>query len=91
VPTVFASDAKKAVCEDATTKVGLELVKHEGRQFAAPRFQICQKRRPVLLYGSIEQSRFGQELDKLHTGLDRMETRSASSRNGTLTEVLLSK
>jgi hypothetical protein len=32
-----------------------------------------------------------QELDKLHIGLDRTETRSASSRNGTLTAVLLSK
>jgi hypothetical protein len=47
------------VCEDATTKVSLELVKHEGRQFAASRFQIRQERRPVFLYGSIKQSRFG--------------------------------
>jgi hypothetical protein len=91
VPTVFASDAKKAVCEDATTKVSPELVKHEGRQFATSRFQIGQERRPLFLYRSIKQSRFGQELDKLHTGLDRMETRSASSRNGTLTVVLISK
>jgi hypothetical protein len=59
VPTVFASDAKKAVHEDATTKVCLELVKHEGGQFAAPRFQIGQERRPVFLYRSIKQSRFG--------------------------------
>jgi hypothetical protein len=36
VPTVFTSDAKKAVRENATTKVSLELVKHEGGQFAAP-------------------------------------------------------
>jgi hypothetical protein len=54
VPTVFTSDAKKAVCEDATTKVGLELVKHEGRQFAASRFEIRQERRPVFLYRSVK-------------------------------------
>jgi predicted component of type VI protein secretion system len=34
VPTVFAPDAKKAVNWNATTKVSLELVRHEGRQFA---------------------------------------------------------
>ena len=34
VPTVFAPDAKKAVNWNATTKVSLELVQHEGRQFA---------------------------------------------------------
>jgi hypothetical protein len=38
VPTVFASDAKKAVNWNAATKVCLELVKHEGRQFASPGF-----------------------------------------------------
>jgi hypothetical protein len=59
VPTVFASDAKKAVCEDATTKVGLEFVEHEGGQFAASCFQIRQKRRPLFLYRSVKQSRFG--------------------------------
>jgi hypothetical protein len=59
VPAVFAPDAKKAVCEDATTKESLELVKHEGGQFAASRFQIRQERRPVFLYRSVEQSRFG--------------------------------
>jgi hypothetical protein len=35
VPTVFASDAKKAVKRNATTKVGLELDKYKGGQFAA--------------------------------------------------------
>ena len=59
VPTVFASDAKKAVCEDAATKVSLELVKHEGRQFAASRFKIRQERRPMFLYRSEKQGRFG--------------------------------
>jgi hypothetical protein len=59
VPAVFAPDAKKAVCEDATTKESLELVKHEGGQLATSRFQIGQERRPVLLYRSIKQSRFG--------------------------------
>jgi len=53
VPTVFTSDAKKAVHEDATTKVRLELVKHEGGKFAASCFQVGQKRRPVFLYRSI--------------------------------------
>ena len=43
----------------AATKVGLELVKHEGGQFAASRFQIRKKRRPVLLRRSVEQSCFG--------------------------------
>jgi hypothetical protein len=33
--TVFASDAKKTVRENAATKVRLELVEHEGGQFAA--------------------------------------------------------
>src|ERR1039457_3287282 len=37
----------------------LELVKHEGGQLAAPCFHVGQERRPVLLYGSIKQSRFG--------------------------------
>jgi hypothetical protein len=58
MPTVFASDAKKAVRENATTKVSLELVKHEGGQFAASRFKIRQERRPVFLYRSTKQSRF---------------------------------
>jgi hypothetical protein len=44
---------------NATTKVSLELVKHEGGQFAAARFQIRQKRRPVFLYRPIKQSRLG--------------------------------
>jgi hypothetical protein len=44
--------------EDATPKVSLELVEHEGGQFAATRFQIGKERRPVLLYRSVEQSRF---------------------------------
>jgi hypothetical protein len=38
VPTVLASDAKKAMHQDATAKVSLELVKHEGGQFAASFF-----------------------------------------------------
>jgi hypothetical protein len=59
VSTVFAPDAKKAVREDATTKVVLELVKHEGGQFAASHFQIRQERRPVFLYRSVKQDRFG--------------------------------
>jgi hypothetical protein len=54
VPTVFAPDAKKAVNWNATAKIGLELVKHEGGQFAASRFQIRQERRQVILYGSVE-------------------------------------
>ena len=45
VPTILTSDAKKAVHEDTATKVSLELVKHESRQFAASRFQICQDAR----------------------------------------------
>jgi hypothetical protein len=44
---------------NATTKVSLELVKHEGRQFAASRFQIGQERRPVFLYRSVKEGRFG--------------------------------
>jgi hypothetical protein len=36
MPAVSASDAQKAMNRNATTKVSLELVKHEGRQFAAP-------------------------------------------------------
>ena len=59
MPALFASDAQKAVNRNATTKVSLELVKHEGGQFAAARFQICQERRPMFLYRSVEQSRFG--------------------------------
>ena len=59
VPAVLASDAKKAMRQDATTKVSLEFVKHEGRQLAAAFFQFRQKRRPVLLYGSVQQGRFG--------------------------------
>jgi hypothetical protein len=43
VSTVFAPDAKKAVREDATTKVSLELVEHEGEQLAASRFQVGHK------------------------------------------------
>ncbi len=58
VPALLASDAQKAVHEDATTKVGLELVKHEGRQFAAPRFQICKKRRPVQPFQVVIRARF---------------------------------
>jgi hypothetical protein len=38
VSTVFASDAKKAVHENTTPKVSLELVEHEGGQFAASFF-----------------------------------------------------
>jgi len=59
MPAVSASDAQKAVNRNATTKVRLELVKHEGGQFATARFQIGQKRRPVFLYRPIKQSRFG--------------------------------
>jgi hypothetical protein len=59
VPAVLASDAKKAMRQDATTKVSLEFVKHEGRQLAAAFFQFRQERRPVLLYGSVQQGRFG--------------------------------
>ena len=59
MPTVFTSDAKKAVRENATTKVSLELVKHEGGQFAASRFKIRQERRPMFLYRSEKQGRFG--------------------------------
>jgi hypothetical protein len=51
---------------NATTKVRLELVVHEGRQFAASRLQIGQECRPVSLYRSVEQSRFG-----LPAGVDR--------------------
>jgi len=58
VPTVSTSDAKEAVHEDATTKVRLELVEHEGGKFAASRFQICRECRPVFLYHSVEQCRF---------------------------------
>jgi hypothetical protein len=32
------------VHEDATTKVSLELVKHEGGQFAAPCFKVGEER-----------------------------------------------
>jgi hypothetical protein len=56
--TGSAADAQKAVNRNATTKVRLDLVKHEGGQLAASRFQICQERRPVFLYSSIKQSRF---------------------------------
>jgi len=35
MPAASASDAQKAMNGNATTKVGLELVKHESRQFAA--------------------------------------------------------
>jgi hypothetical protein len=35
VPAVLASDAEQTVHEDATTKVSLELVKHEAGQLAA--------------------------------------------------------
>jgi hypothetical protein len=59
VPTVFASDAKKAVNWNTTAKKSLELVKHEGGQFAAPRCKIRQERRPVFLYRSEKQRRFG--------------------------------
>jgi hypothetical protein len=52
MPTVFASDAKKPVHEDAATKVSLELVEDECGQFAASRFEIRQEGRPVLLYRS---------------------------------------
>jgi hypothetical protein len=57
MPVVSASDAKKAVNWNAATKVSLELVKHEGGQFAASRFQIHQERRPVFLYRSEKQGR----------------------------------
>jgi hypothetical protein len=59
VPTVFASDAKKAVNWNATAKIGLELVKHEGGHFAASRFKIRQECRPVFAYRSEKQGRFG--------------------------------
>jgi hypothetical protein len=35
VPTAFTANAKKAMHEDATTKVSLELVKHKGGQLTA--------------------------------------------------------
>jgi hypothetical protein len=54
MPALFASDAQKAMNWNATTKVGLELVRHEGGQFAAACFQIRQKRRPVFLYRSVK-------------------------------------
>jgi hypothetical protein len=38
---------------------GQLLIKHEGGQFAASRFQIRQECRPVFLNGSEEQGRFG--------------------------------
>ena len=59
LPAVFTSDAKKAVHEDATTKVRLELVKHEGGQIAASRLQIGQECRPGLLYRSVQQGSLG--------------------------------
>ena len=59
MPAVSASDAQKAMNRNAATKVSLKLVKHEGRQFAASGFQIGQERRPMFLYRSIKQSRFG--------------------------------
>jgi len=59
MPAVSASDAQKAVNRNATTKVRLEFVKHESGQFPASRFQVGQERRPVFLYRSIKQSRFG--------------------------------
>jgi hypothetical protein len=59
VPTVFAPNAKEAMRGNATAKVRLELVKHEGRQLASLRFQICDERRPVLLNRSVQQCRFG--------------------------------
>jgi hypothetical protein len=55
----MAANAQKDVDEDATTKVSLELVAHEGRQFAATHFQIGQKRRPVFLDLSIKQGCLG--------------------------------
>jgi len=39
VPIILTSDERKAVRKDATTKVGLELLKHEGGHFAAHCFQ----------------------------------------------------
>jgi hypothetical protein len=59
MPAVSTSDAQKAMNRNATTKVGLELVNHEGRQFAASRFKIRQERRPVFLYRSEKQGRLG--------------------------------
>jgi hypothetical protein len=59
MPALFASDAQKAMNRNATTKVSLELVKHEGGQFAAARFQIREERRPVFLYRSVKQGGFG--------------------------------
>jgi len=44
---------------NATAKVCLEFVKHEGGQFAASRFHLGQERRPVFLYRSEKQGRFG--------------------------------
>jgi len=54
MPAVSASDAQKAMNRNATTKVSLELVKHEGGQFAVPCFQVGQERRPVFLYRSVK-------------------------------------
>jgi hypothetical protein len=54
MPAVPASDAQKAMNRNATTKVSLELVKHEGGQFAVPCFQVGQERRPVFLYRSVK-------------------------------------
>jgi hypothetical protein len=34
MPAVSASDAQKAMNRNTTTKVGVELVKHKGGQFA---------------------------------------------------------
>jgi len=58
VPAVSASDAQEAVNRNATAKVSLEFVKHEGRQLAAAFFQFRQKRCPVLLNRSVKQGRF---------------------------------
>jgi hypothetical protein len=54
MPAVSAADAQEAMNWNAATKVGLELVKHEGGQFAASRFQIGQERCPVFLYGFVK-------------------------------------
>jgi hypothetical protein len=59
VPAVFASDAKEAVRGNATAKVRLELVGHEGGQLAAARFQIRHERRPVFPERSVQQGCFG--------------------------------
>jgi hypothetical protein len=59
VPAVLAAHAQKAVKWDAAAKERLDLVEHEGGQFAAAGFKIRQESRPVLLHGPVQQGRFG--------------------------------